>query len=188
MRRKEKEKKGLKVSRPNRGYKRQARRSPGGHRASTKAGQEQKEEKLKEKQGEEGYDSAKMKEAMCVTGDAETMTPRSALLTNAATPVLLALDRSSFGNADICGCQRSPCATTTFTESELKNTSKKHTLHYRRPLRHPRLCITNVTIPPPNRTAVSNRFTSRDPLAPHFGSTTTRMTNLSVPKTRGTDN
>ena len=54
MRRKGKEKKGLTVSRPNRGYKRQARRSPGGHRASTKAGQEQKEEKLKEKQGEEG--------------------------------------------------------------------------------------------------------------------------------------
>ena len=66
---------------------------------------------MKEKQGEEGYDSAKMKEAMCVTGDAETLTPRSALLTNAATPVLIALDRSSFGNADICGCQRSPCAT-----------------------------------------------------------------------------
>ena len=85
--------------RPNQGYQRQARRSPGGHRARTKAGQEQKEERLKEKQGEEGYDSAKMKEAMCVTGDAETLTPRSALLTNAATPVLLALDRSSFGNA-----------------------------------------------------------------------------------------
>ena len=91
--------------RPNQGYQRQARRSPGGHRASTKAGQEQKEERLKERQGEEGYDSAKMKEAMCVTSDAETLTPRSALLTIAATPVLLALDRSSFGNADICGCQ-----------------------------------------------------------------------------------
>ena len=149
--------------RPNQGYQRQARRSPGGHRARTKAGQEQKEERLKEKQGEEGYDSAKMKEAMCVTGDAETLTPRSALLTNAATPVLIALDRSSFGNADICGCQRSPCATHASASPMSPSPSK-------------------------NRTAVSNRFTARDPLAPHFSSTITTVTNLPVPKTRRTDN
>ena len=118
---------------------------------------------MKEKQGEEGYDSAKMKEAMCVTGDAETLTPRSALLTNAATPVLIALDRSSFGNADICGCQCSPCATHASASPMSPSPSK-------------------------NRTAVSNRYTARDPLAPHFSSTITTATNLPVPKTRRTDN
>jgi hypothetical protein len=111
----------------------QARRSPGGHRASTKAGQEQKKERLKEKQGKEGYDSEKKKEALCVTGDAETPTPRSALLTTAAAPVLLALDRSSFGNAN-CGCQHTHCATHA-SASPMSPSLQK------------------------NRTAVSNRFT-----------------------------
>ena len=131
--------------------------------ANTKAGQEQKKERLKEKQGEERYDSDKMKEAMSVTGDAETPTPRSALLTNAAAPVLLALDRSSFGNAANCGCQRTPCA----THASASPMSPS---------------------PQENRTAVSNRFTARDPLAPHFSSTITTVTNLPVPKTRRTDN
>ena len=81
----------------------------------------------------------KCREAMRVTGKLNTTTYLSAMPTNAATPALLALNRSSCGNADKASANALPPA------------RRRLTPLHRRPMPlHP--CQRT-------RTVVSNRFT-----------------------------
>jgi hypothetical protein len=79
-------------------------------------------ERIKEKHGEDEYDSAKMLMAMRVKGDAAT-TYYSVMLAHAATPTLLALEASAAVMPTIAAAY-APCAPTLHQPSHASSLQK----------------------------------------------------------------